>query len=115
MRVHRVRLGRQEIATPNRLKDRGRLALAPAGLKLLPQPRYEPLHDRSRGRRRVLAPKLVDEPLRRDGLAGMKDEQREERAATSRRQVDALSPVEDVHRPQDPELHPRPPQRVDRP
>ncbi len=106
IRIDLFRLDRQAIAAPNGLQERGRLALSPARLELFSQPRHEPLDDRAGGRRRVLSPELVDEPLRRDGLAGVKDEQSEEHTATSRRQVDASSPVEDLHRPQDPELHP---------
>jgi hypothetical protein len=55
----------------------------------------------------VLPPQLIDEPLGGDGLASVKDQQCQQRTATSRRQVDRSSLVQGLHRPQDPELHPR--------
>jgi hypothetical protein len=115
IRIHRVRRDRKEIAGRDRTQDRGVLTLVPAGLEHLPEPRHVPLDDRARGRRSVLAPELVDQPLGRDGLACVQHQEREQRAPPPRRQGQGSGPIEDLHPSQDLELHRRLPQRgIDR-
>jgi hypothetical protein len=62
----------------------------------------------------MLAPQLVDEPLGRNGLRGMKDKQCEQGAAAAGRQHHAANAVPDLHRAQNPELHPSLLLRIDR-
>jgi hypothetical protein len=58
-----------------------------------------------RGRRRPLAPELVDQPLDRDGLVRMEQQDAEQRALLRRVKCDRAGVVRDVQRPENPELH----------
>ena len=109
IRVDNVGIDRQPVAGPDGLDDPGWLALAVAGLEQLPELRDEALHDRARGRRGVLAPQLIDQPIGGDDLSRVQDEECQQRPAAPGRKVDPPVAVEDLHRPQDSELHPSPP------
>jgi len=104
--VHGVGRDGEQITPADGLQERRRLAPAATWLELLPQPRHQALDDRSRRRRGVLSPQLVDEPVGRHGFAGVEDQQREESAPAPGGEGDTPGPFEDLHSTQDPELHP---------
>ena len=107
--VDRIRIDRQPVRRSDRLQHARAGFPRASWLKRSAQPRHETVHDRGRGRGRISSPELVDEPLSEDRLVRVEREEGEQRSAPAHQQLDASSPVQDLHRPQDPELHgPRP-------
>jgi hypothetical protein len=102
--VDGVRLDREPVAASGRLEQAGP-CLGSAWLEHTPQPRHQTMDDRPGRRGRTLAPQLVDEPVGRDWLTGMKHEQSEEGPSAPRRERDPPPPVQDLGRSEDPELH----------
>ncbi len=74
------------------------------GTEELPQLDDGVLERGRRRPRRVLAPQLVDQPLRRDGLVRAQEQQRQDRALVPPAQRDGRSVVEHLERAEDPEL-----------
>ena len=79
-------------------RRRGRRERVPVSPRLervvaerLAQSRHVDLHALGRGTRRLLTPELVDDPLRRDGLAAMEQQQGEHRPLLRRPEVDPLA------------------------
>ena len=56
---------------------------------------------------RILAPDLIDEVVRRDGLANVQDKERENRPLQTAADLDAAAWSDDFERAQDLELHRR--------
>ena len=69
------------------------------------QRRHVPLQGLDCRRRRPLAPELVDQPVARDGLVRLQEEDREERALLPRAERDEAVAVANLDRPEDPEVH----------
>ena len=57
--------------------------------------------------RRIVAPDLIDEVVRRDGLADVQDKEREDRPLQTAADLDAAAWSDDFERAQDLELHSR--------
>ena len=69
------------------------------------QRRHVPLQRLDRGRRRPLAPELVDQPVARDGLVRPQEEHREERTLLPGPERYEAAAVANLDRPEDPEVH----------
>jgi hypothetical protein len=103
--VDGVRLDREPVAAPGRLEQGAGPGLAHAGLEHSPQPRHQAMDDRPGRRGRTLAPQLVDEPVGRNRLAGMQHQQGEQGPSAPPGERYSPSPVQDLRRSQDSELH----------
>ena len=106
VRIDAGRVDRQDVAGRDRSEDGSSLASDSGRLQALAEGGHQTLECRGRRWRRALAPQLVDEPVRRDDLAGVQDQEREKRSPSPTRQGHRSTLVEDLQRPQDPELHP---------
>ena len=105
VRVDGVWVDGQPVRRADRLKDRRRRAPGPARLERCTQPRDVAMDDGRRRRRRMLAPKLVDQPLGGHRVAGVQHEDREQRPGAAGRKLDAPTAVDDGCRAEDPEVH----------
>ena len=106
VRIDANRVDRQDVAGRGRSEDGGSLASGLGRLQALAEVGHQALECGGYCRRGPLAPQLVDEPGRRDNLAGVQDQEREERTSAPPRQGHWSILVEDLQRPQDPEIHP---------
>ena len=100
-RVEAARIQAGEVAARRRDDHVG-----PQGLA---QPADVALHHLGRARDRRLAPELVDQPRRRDGLVGVQQEDREQRPLLGRAELQGPPAGRDLERPQDEEIHDRHP------
>ena len=91
--VDGFRVDRKAVPAPNSLKELRGPASCSAGFERPPEPGHQPLHDGARRPRRILAPQLVDDPFSGDRLPRVKDQQGQECAAATRRELDAPGPV----------------------
>ena len=73
--------------------------------ELSPQAEHVVLQRRLRAGGRLVVPDAVDQSLRRDDLVRVEQEQREHRAPLRPTERQSLLAVEDLERPEDPELH----------
>ena len=100
-------VGRRPQDVPGRVGHqhlRGR-ARRPAGLEGTPEPGHVALHRRGGGRRRLVAPQLVDEPVQRHHPVDVHDQEGEDRPGHPRPEVQRTAVYERLHRAEDPELH----------
>ena len=114
VRIDVGRVGRQDVTGRDRSEDGSSLTSGPGRFQALAEGGHQTLECRGRRRRRAPAPQLVDEPVRRDDLAGVQNQERQERSPAPTRQGHRSTVVEDLQRPQDPELHPIPTPCADR-
>ena len=105
MGVDGIRLDRELVAAAERLEQGAGVGLGSIWLEHAPQLRHQTMDDGPGRWWRILAPELIDEPVRRDRLTGMKGEQREECPPAPGRERYPPAAVQDFGRSQDPELH----------
>ena len=84
--------------------------LDPLGAERAAEPVHVDLQRLLRGRRRILAPHRIDEPVARHDFARLQEERREQRALLRSPEWERASVDEDRDRPEHPELD-RPPIR----
>jgi hypothetical protein len=96
-RVQPLRLQIEEVALPAR-HDQARLLA-----ELLPQPRGEHLEPLHRGRRRIVGPELVHEPVARHDPVQVHEEERQKGALLGRPERQARASAIGLDRPQYPE------------
>ena len=78
--------------------------IGPAGIQGLPQPRDVDLNELRRARGWAGAPELIDEPIARDDLIGVQEQEGEQRALLRRPQRHRPALVPDLKRTEQPEL-----------
>jgi hypothetical protein len=77
----------------------------PPAVQRLAEPRDVPLERVPRGRRRAIAPELVDQALARDHSVRVEQEDCQERALFRAADRDLAAVLDDLERAEDPELH----------
>ena len=85
--------------------DGGAPTIAGAGVERFAQARHVYLQRLRRGRRRMLSPQLVDQPLHRKRLVGVQQEQRQQRPLLVPRGRHVATLIEGLQRTEDAEVH----------